>query len=75
MIINIFMAIFQTDRKAYEEFPGEINKIFPDKRKEIIIYIFIAEEQDIGLIDLFIYLFTCTPLGHLGSIGCFYCST
>jgi hypothetical protein len=20
-------------------------------------------------------LFTCTPLGHLGPIGCFYCST
>jgi hypothetical protein len=44
MIIDIFIAIFQIDRKAYEEFPERINKIPPNKRKEIKIYISITEE-------------------------------
>jgi hypothetical protein len=54
MIIGIFMIIFQTDRKAHEEFSEGINKIPPDKRKEKKIHIFIAEEQDIGPIDTLI---------------------
>jgi hypothetical protein len=44
MIIDIFIVISQADRKAYEEFPEEINKIPPDKKKEIKIYISIAEK-------------------------------
>jgi hypothetical protein len=52
MIINIFIAISQADRKAYEEFPEEINKIPPDKRKETKIHISIAEEQDIRSTDI-----------------------
>jgi hypothetical protein len=52
MIIGIFIVIFQADRKAHEKFSEEINKILPNKRKEKKIYIFIAEEQDIGSIDI-----------------------
>jgi hypothetical protein len=45
------MTIFQADCKTYEEFSKGINKIPPDKRKETKIYVFIAEKQDIGLLD------------------------
>jgi hypothetical protein len=41
------MIIFQADRKAYEEFSEEINKIPPNKKKKKNIYISIAEEQNI----------------------------
>jgi hypothetical protein len=54
MIINIFLVIFQADRKAHEEFPEGINKISSDKRKKIKIYISIAEEQNIRPIDILI---------------------
>jgi hypothetical protein len=46
------MVISQADRKTYEEFSEEINKILPNKRKEKkYIYISIAEKQDIESID------------------------
>jgi hypothetical protein len=51
MIIDIFIAIFQADRKAHEEFPERINKIPPNKRKETETHISITEKQNIGLID------------------------
>jgi hypothetical protein len=54
MIIGIFMVIFQANRKIHEEFSEKINKIPPNKRKEKKIYIFIAEEQDIGSINILI---------------------
>jgi hypothetical protein len=44
MIIDIFIVISQADRKVYEKFSEEINKILPDKKKKIKIYIFIAEK-------------------------------
>jgi hypothetical protein len=46
------MVIFQAARKGHEEFPEKINKIPPNKRKEIKKYIFIAEEQNIKLINI-----------------------
>jgi hypothetical protein len=52
MIIDIFIAIFQADYKIHEEFSKKINKIPPDKKKEIKIYIFITEKQDIELINI-----------------------
>jgi hypothetical protein len=54
MIIGIFIIIFQADRKAYEKFSKEINKIPPNKRKKKKIYISITEEQNIGLINILI---------------------
>jgi hypothetical protein len=44
MIIDIFIAISQADRKTHEKFPNGINKTSPNKRKEIKIYIFITEK-------------------------------
>jgi hypothetical protein len=46
------MSISQIDRKIHEEFPERNNKIFSDKRKKIKTYIFIAEEQNIKLINI-----------------------
>jgi hypothetical protein len=54
MIIDIFITIFQANRKAHEEFLEGINKISMNKRKKIKIYIFIAEKQNIELIDTLI---------------------
>jgi hypothetical protein len=51
MIIDIFIAIFQANRKAHEEFSEKINKIPPNKRKEKKIYIFITEKQNIKPIN------------------------
>jgi hypothetical protein len=38
------MAISQANRKTHEEFLEKTNKTFPNKRKEIKIYISITEE-------------------------------
>jgi hypothetical protein len=52
MIIDIFIIIFQADRKAHEEFPEKTNKTPPDKRKKTKTHIFITEEQNIRPIDI-----------------------
>jgi hypothetical protein len=46
------MVISQVNRKIYEEFSEEINKIPSDKKKKKKTYISITEEQDIGLINI-----------------------
>jgi hypothetical protein len=48
------MTIFQADCKIHEGFSEKINKISPNKRKEIKKYFFITEEQNIGLINILI---------------------
>jgi hypothetical protein len=48
------MVIFQINRKIYEKFSEEINKILSNKRKEKKIYISITEEQDIKSINILI---------------------
>jgi hypothetical protein len=46
------MTISQANRKAHEKFPKKINKTSPNKRKKTEIHIFIAEKQNIKLIDI-----------------------
>jgi hypothetical protein len=45
MIIDIFIIIFQIDRKTHEEFSEKINKIPPDKRKEIKKNLFLLRKN------------------------------
>jgi hypothetical protein len=54
MIIDIFIIIFQADRKTHEKFPKEINKILPNKRKKTETHISITEKQNIRSTDILI---------------------